>query len=91
MPDKASKLLESMRGSKANRKREDLIALYKGFGFEVESRTKHDRVWHPDHPELYDHIPRHRRLAVAYVAKAVKLIDRLHRLQEIESSEENDG
>lgn len=88
MPSNASKLLEGMRRSKAKWKRKDLLALYKGYGFEIESGSKHDKVWHPDYPQLFDFIPRHTKLAVSYIAKAVKLVDRLIILREMESTED---
>lgn len=75
-----AKLLERMRNS-ANCKREELIALYKAFGFEIENRTRHDQAFHPRFPILQTTIPRHTKLALAYYRTAVKLIDRLKVLQ----------
>ena len=82
MSPKASKLLERMRRSEANWKRADLDILYKKYGFEITHRTKHDSVKHPDFPQLRTMLPRHRKIAKAYVRIAVELVTELIRLQE---------
>jgi hypothetical protein len=82
MPKKASRLLEEMRRSKSKWKRKDLEALYEGYGFIVESRAKHDKVWHPEYPQLYTFLPRHTKIAVYLVDTAVKLVDRLNQLRQ---------
>jgi len=82
MPEKAEKLLEDMRASKANWGRSDLQTLYLGFGFDIRHGAKHDIVSHPRHPQLRATLPRHAKLAKAYVTTAVKLVDRLHELEE---------
>jgi len=77
MTSKAQKLLERMRQSKANWKRDDLDRLYEGFGFIISHGKSHDIVKHPDFPELRATLPRHNYLAKGYVEYAVKLIDKL--------------
>lgn len=82
MSEKASKLLEKMRTSKANWKRHDLETLYLGFGFVIKSGTNHDIVSHPDFPQLVTYLPRHTKIAKYVVTQAVRLVDRLQELQE---------
>lgn len=82
MPTKAEKLLQDMRGSKRGWTRRDLETLYTGFGFEIRnSRGPHDMVVHPVYKQLVTSLPRHRKLAVAYVTLAIKLIEQLQTLQ----------
>jgi hypothetical protein len=81
MPSKAEKLLEQMRNSKSNWKRADLDKLYEGFGFIVSHGGNHDIAKHPDFPQLWATLPRHRDLAKGYVEFAVKLVDTLLKLQ----------
>ena len=82
MPSKASKLLEAMRRSKDKWKRKDLISLYKGYGFIIEPKSKHDMVTHPDYPELVTFLPRHNKIAKYLVSQAVRLVDRYLELEE---------
>jgi hypothetical protein len=82
MSEKAVKLLERMRASKANWKRHDLVTLYNGFGFVIQSGSNHDLVSHPDFPQLVTSLPRHTKIAKYVVAQAVKMVDELRRLQE---------
>jgi hypothetical protein len=77
MPSNAEKLLESMRNSKNNWKRADLVKLYLGFGFIITHGANHDIIKHPDFPLLRTTLPRHRKLAKGYVESAVKIIDQL--------------
>lgn len=86
MSNKASKLLEKMRNSSASWKREDIVLLYKGFGFQVTSGGKHDKIAHPDFPQLVTFLPRHTKLARIYVVTAVNLVDKLIRLRENEDA-----
>ena len=84
MPSKAEKLLEQMKRSKSNWKRIDLDRLYEGFGFIITHGTNHDKVKHPDFPEIRElrtTLPRHKTLDKVYVELAVKLIDRLLELK----------
>lgn len=82
MPPSPEKLLEDMRRTKAKWKRRDIVALYEGFGFIIEHGSKHDKVYHPDYPRLNEGLPRHRKLPKVYVSNAVKLVDKLKRLQD---------
>jgi len=81
MASKAEKLLERMRQSKANWKRRDLDALYKGFEFEITHGKSHDIVRHPQFPELRTTLPRHNFIAKGYIEYAIKLIDKLQELR----------
>ncbi|GMV34741.1 hypothetical protein FBQ83_07425 [Chloroflexi bacterium CFX5] len=81
MTSKAEKLLEQMRASKANWKTPDIARLYEGFGFIITHGANHDKVRHPDFPELRTTLPRHRDIAKVYVEIAVKLVDQLLKLQ----------
>ena len=75
MPSEAEKLLERM-------KRSDLERLYTGFGFRIEpGRGPHDKVFHPDFPQLITRLPRHRRVYEYLVTQAIRLIERLQELQ----------
>lgn len=86
MSNKAEKLLERARANKTGWNRHDLDALYRGFGFVIESRTNHDLVHHPDYPQLYSYLPRHTRIREYLVVYAVK---RINELKELQSSLEN--
>ena len=57
------------------------MALYEGFGFEIEHGSKHDKVYHPKYPRLIEGLPRHRKLPKVYVSNAVKLVDKLIELE----------
>ena len=81
MTSKAQKLLERMRQSKSNWKRQDLDTLYEGFGFIITHGSSHDIVKHPSFPELRTTLPRHNELAKGYVHMAVKLVDKLLQLE----------
>jgi len=82
MTSKANKLLERMRQSKVGWKRRHLDRLYASFGFVIIHGASHDIVKHPEFPELRTTLPRHSSLAESYVNYAIKLIDRLLKLQE---------
>ena len=89
MPSKASKLLEQMRQKKSGWKRHDLERLYKGFGFVIKAGGSHDKVTHPEFPELITSLPRHGRIHEYMVIQAIKLIDKLEKLRaEKEQSDE---
>lgn len=82
MPSKASKLLEGMRQSTAKWKRNDLVSLYTGYGFVIDtSKKNHDMVWHPKYPQLVTFLPRHRKLGTYLIKDAVSLVDRLIALE----------
>lgn len=78
----ALKLLERLRRSKANAKPEDIKALYLAFGFVIEAKKRHDVVTHPDYPDLFGSIPRHRKLAVYVAEQAVELAEKVLTLQQ---------
>ena len=84
MTQKAIKLLERMRRSKAGWKRYDLDQLYEGFGFVITHGSNHDIVKHPTYPRLRATLPRHTYLARGYVEYAIKLIDQLIALEKQE-------
>jgi hypothetical protein len=78
---KAEKLLKKMRKTKTGWYRNDLDALYEGYGFIIMPGGNHDKVTHPDFPILFTSLPRHRTVHKYLVTQAVKLIDRLLVLQ----------
>jgi len=89
MPSKASKLLERMRQKKTGWKRHDLERLYKRFGFVITDGGSHDKVTHPEFPELITSLPRHDRIHEYMVIQAIRLVDRLEKLRrEREQSDE---
>jgi len=92
MSKKADKLLERMRRSKDGWRRTDLDTLYKGFGFIIKIKKKgpHDTVEHPDFPQFFTYLPRHRKLAKYIVNQAIKMIDSLKALQVAEKEEHQD-
>lgn len=87
MASKAEKLLEQMKRSKSNWKRIDLDKLYQGFGFIITHGSNHDKVKHPNFPELRTTLPRHNIIAKVYVEIAIKLVDRLLELKEGDKNE----
>ena len=88
MTSKSEKLLQRMRNSKSNWKRNDLDKLYSGFGFEFSNGSKHDIFKHPSFPHLRRTLPRTNEIAKGYVVKAVKTIDELKRLEESTNEKE---
>jgi hypothetical protein len=79
----AVNLLEKARVSKAGWHRNELDSLYKSFGFIIKNGSKHDKVYHPDHPELFTFVPRHAtKLGEYNIANAIKLIEKLQKLEE---------
>ena len=76
------KLLGAMRRSSANWKKTDLERLYLGFGFKITSGAKHDRVQHPEYPQLITTLPRHREVLKVYVKIAIELVDQLDLLKQ---------
>lgn len=59
----------------------DIENLYTRFGFEKYEGSKHTMFIHPDFPELRATVARHRSLPIGYVRFAIRLIDRLKKLQ----------
>jgi hypothetical protein len=91
MVSKAQKrldLLEQMRRSKSNWKKEDIEKLYKEFGFIIRHGSNHDIVTHPEFPKLRATLARHKALPKGYVQFAVKLIDQLLELQKEGNNDE---
>lgn len=82
MGTRAYKLLGRMRASKTGWKRNDLDRLYEGFGLIIKHGGGHDKVYHPDYPQIFAFLPRHTKLARGYVEEAVKNIDKLISLKE---------
>jgi len=83
MGDDAVRLLAKARASKAGWHRKELESLYTGFGFIIKSgRGPHDKVYHKNHPELVTWLPRHNKLGEYNIENAIKLIDKLQRLEE---------
>lgn len=80
--DEGEKLLARMRATKSGWGPDDLETLYLSFGFHYREGGSHRIYFHPRHPELYATVARHRKLAKGYVDYAVKLIDRLKRMEE---------
>ncbi len=84
MGDEAFKLLAKAIASKAGWHRKELDSLYEAFGFIIVHKTNHDKVYHPEHPELFTFIPRHpsQKLGVYNIDNAIKLINRLQKIKE---------
>lgn len=83
MSNKAEKLLQKMRVSKANCTLGDLYAIYRGFGFKIRIGKKHDKAKHPQYRWLQASLPRKHTTGIApgYFDHAVKTIDELKRLE----------
>ena len=63
-----------MRGSAVGWTRNDLEALYKGFGFAIRTGGSHDIATHCKYPDLRGTLPNHKDFAQAYIRDAVKLV-----------------
>jgi hypothetical protein len=74
-----------MRGTKKGWNRTDIDTVLAGFGFRIEGRSKHDKAWHPDHPELLTFLPRHRYVHTYLVNQVIRLIDRLQEMEETQN------
>jgi len=83
--DEGQKLFERMLNTRHGWKERDLEILYSSFGFAAKESTRHRKYWHPQRPELYAFVPRHRSVKAVYVASAIKLILRLKEIQQNES------
>lgn len=86
---KALKLLERLRRSKAGVKPEDVKKLYLAFGFIVEPKTRHDCATHPDFPELFGYIPRHKKLAVYVADQAIELVEKVIDLEQLKENHDD--
>lgn len=89
MPKKPKKLFDSIKNSPTSRKREELVRLYEGYGFDIEPGGEHDKITHPDYAELFTLLPGHRDLSPAYFRTAIKLIEKLESLQNVTDDTEN--
>ncbi len=69
------------RQSPAGWSNQELLALYKAFGFTIEHGAKHDKAIHPVY-RLVGVVGRHAELSPAYVLQAVRLIEEALRLDE---------
>jgi SPX domain protein involved in polyphosphate accumulation len=103
MVKNADKLLERMKRSKSGWKRVDIDTVYEGYGFIITGKkgggSNHDKVYHPDYPQLITFLPRHNPVGEAYISELIKKISQLKALQaqdekaeseEIESEESQD-
>ena len=84
----ADSLLQKMRNSKYGWRYNDIVSLYRGFGFEQREGGNHTIFFHPVHRHLIATVARHRSLAVGYVQKAVSLIDALKSLEAAKEKEQ---
>lgn len=84
MPSSAEKLLERMRRTKSGWKRRDLEKLYEGFGFVLHHGAKHDYYQHPEYPKLRDTLKRRRTVSEYSVRNAIRLIERLTALKDLD-------
>ena len=76
----AESLLQKMKQSKYGWRYNDIVALYRGFGFESREGGNHTIFFHPVHRHLIATVARHRSLPVGYVQKAISLIESLKQL-----------
>jgi hypothetical protein len=77
----ADSLLQKMKQSKYGWRYNDIVSLYRGFGFESREGGNHTVFFHPVHRHLIATVARHRSLAVGYVQKAIVLIEALKSLE----------
>ena len=90
MPSDAEKSLRKARRSKAGWMPDDLLMLYKGFGFKIRpAGGSHKNVSHPKFPHLRAIVPVHpKELGKKYVADAVKNIDAALKLEKESKNDE---
>lgn len=81
MPARHDKILARMRATKAGWRPQDFQALYLGHGFVQTELKKHTQYQHPRHLELWTTVARGVPLSKAYAEEAVKLIDKLNRME----------
>ena len=74
---KAEKLLARMRKSKSGWTSQDLLRLFRGFGFDVRNGSSHDVITHTAYPSLRLTLPRRLKDSTPYVSKAIKMIDNM--------------
>ena len=71
-----------MKQSKTGWRKRDLESLYLGFGFEITAGGKHDKVRHPEFPQLFTSLPRHNKLAQYNVTNAIRPVEKLKSLKD---------
>jgi hypothetical protein len=77
----AESLFQKMKQSKYGWRYNDIVTVYRGFGFELREGGSHTILFHPVHRHLIATVARHRSLAVGYVQKAISLIEALKVLE----------
>jgi hypothetical protein len=75
------RLLARMRATKAGWGQDDIHTLLTDFGFICEQGAKHRLYSHSKYPELYMTVARHNSLAKGYISTAVRLVDRLKKME----------
>jgi hypothetical protein len=94
MVRKADKLLERMKRSKSGWKRNDIDSVYESYGFIITGKkgggSNHDKVYHPEYPELITYLPRHNPVGEAYISELIKKINQLKALQNRDAKEESE-
>lgn len=79
----ADSLFQKMKQSKYGWRYNDIVTVYRGFGFEQREGGNHTVFFHPLHRHLIATVARHRSLAVGYVQKAITLIEALKTLESV--------
>ena len=74
---KAKKLLERMRKSKSGWTSQDLLRLYRGFGFDIRNGRRHEVITHSADSSLRQTLPRRLKDSTPYVSEAIKMIDNI--------------
>lgn len=91
MTSRGIKILSSLKQSKRGRTGKEITRLLTAFGFEARKTKKYDWFTHPDYPERLDlkyNLTRSSgELAIGWVAKAVKVVERLLELQKESNNE----
>lgn len=83
MGEEGVNLLAKARATKAGWHHKEIESLYYAFGFTIKNgRGPHDKVYHPKYPELITWLPRHDKIGEYNIDNAIKLIDRLQKLEE---------
>ena len=82
----ADSLFQKMKQSKYGWRYNDIVTLYRGYGFEQREGGNHTVFFHPIHRHLIATVARHRSLAVGYVQKAISLIETLKALESVKES-----
>lgn len=86
MSSKASKkIIEKFENSCNNVKRKEIVRVYKANGFAINHGGKHDKIYHPEFPQLITFLPRHNSVLPIYCKILLKNIKQLIELQETKS------